>query len=59
MSFNGWLEENKSEYLTLLDYIKTFETLKDQILDLKEFQKERQDYEEWMQDDYQSNLPGD
>ena len=52
MSFNGWLEENKPEYLVLLDYIKTFETLKEQILDLKEVQKERQDYEEWMQDDY-------
>lgn len=58
MSFNGWLEENKPDYLVLLEYIKTFETIKEQILDLKDVQKERQQYEEWMQDDYQPNLPG-
>jgi len=41
MSFSSWIEDNKQCHLYLLDYIKQFETIKEQTLDLKQVEAER------------------
>ena len=42
----------------MLEYIKSFETIKEQILDLKEVEGERQQYEVRLQDIYEPQMRG-
>ena len=39
--FSSWLENNKQTHMVLLEYIKSFETIKEEILELKDREGQR------------------